>query len=89
MAKAPSITSNRSFQARLIEAERWRIDTIGACLTGVLITWLIRRWLGGNVASDNAVFCPMMTVLGLAVGSLVFARFEIRERIRRNLGLPG
>lgn len=88
MNTAPSITSTRSFQARLIEAEKWRIAIIGACLTGVLVTWVIRRALNGGIAAHDGVFYPTIVLLGTSVVSLAVALYEIRSRIRRNLTLP-
>lgn len=88
MAKAPSITSTRSFQARLIEAERWRIAVIGVCLAGVLLTWFVRRAIGGEDAARDEVFYPTVTLLGLAIVCLALAFIETCLRIRRGKTLP-
>ena len=56
MARARSITSSESFQARLLQAEQWRLGLMIACLAALLKVWLLRRLLGGVVASTDAAF---------------------------------
>lgn len=88
MPNASSITSSRSFQERLVEAETWRIVLIAFCLAIALVAILVRRANGGVIESDNLIFYPGVILLGVALLSLVFAYFEIRWRARKQLPLP-
>jgi serine phosphatase RsbU (regulator of sigma subunit) len=89
MSSQASVTSTRSFQARLLHAERSRIVLMVSCLTVILMTVLVRRALGGAVTSNDAVYYPILIVILLAIGLLALAFADVTARIRRGITLPG
>lgn len=88
MSHAPSITSTRSFQERLLEAETWRIVLVAICVAFALITIVVRRARGDLIEGDDLIFYPGLILLGGALALLVLAYVEIRWRARKHLPLP-
>lgn len=88
MAHPPSITASRSFQSRLLQAEQWRLGLMLACFLVLMALFVVRRAMGGTVASNSTVFAWGMGIMGFACVSLTAALVETRWRIRRGLTLP-
>ena len=88
MGRARSITSSESFQARLLHAEQWRLGLMTACLAGLLAVWLLRRMLGGVVATTDAAFYPVVTILGLGIAAMVVGFIDATRRRRRGATFP-
>lgn len=82
-----SITSSLTFQARALHAEQWRIGLLAISLVVVLLMWVVRRAMGGVVATSD-VFYPIVTVLGVALLCCAVALIDIRSRARRGLSMP-
>jgi serine phosphatase RsbU (regulator of sigma subunit) len=67
MALDRSITSTESFQARLLQAERWRLGLVAGCMSALLFVWIGRRAVGGVVASVDSVFAQVVSILGVGI----------------------
>jgi serine phosphatase RsbU (regulator of sigma subunit) len=83
-----SITSSQSFQSRVLDAEKWRIGMLAVCLVVLLGTWLMRRALGGMVASEDSVFVPIVIMLCLALALSVAAYIDVIRRAKSGSSLP-
>ncbi|MBL8963306.1 MAG: PP2C family protein-serine/threonine phosphatase [Phycisphaeraceae bacterium] len=88
MPDTHSITATRSFQNRLLHAERWRLGLMLACCMALSVMMVVRRALGGTVASDDSVFPWVMGILIFACVSLCGAIVETTWRLRRGLAFP-
>jgi serine phosphatase RsbU (regulator of sigma subunit) len=88
MAGGGSITSSESFQARLLQAERWRLGLTGGCMAGLVVMWILRRVFGGVVASVDELFAQGLGILGagLLLTGLLF--WDVSRRAKAGLGLP-
>jgi serine phosphatase RsbU (regulator of sigma subunit) len=80
----PSVTSTDSFRLRAQRSEQTRIVIfIGVLLTVVLIVGL-RRVLHGEVMSDNHVFLPIVTVIGIVLAYEAILLWNVRRAIRES-----
>jgi len=84
LMKESDITSTPAFQSRLLRSEQWRAGLLGFVWVTMLLVWLLRRLLGGNVASTNAVFFPGITLLtfGVLFEGMVF--FYVHRQSKLN-----
>ncbi|MEA5557631.1 PP2C family protein-serine/threonine phosphatase [Nodularia spumigena] len=71
-----------------MESETWRLALIGSCLAVVLVTFLVRRAADRAMESDNLIFYPGVTLLGIALIALALSYAEIRWRARTGRPLP-
>ncbi|HVZ94102.1 MAG TPA: hypothetical protein VG797_06290, partial [Phycisphaerales bacterium] len=87
-SKQDSITATKSFEARLLEAERWRLALMAMCMLLFAGVWELRRTFNDKVASEESVFYPIITIL--AVGFVVYAIgfADASRRISRQVGFP-
>ena len=77
--------SSPTFQSCLLLSEQWRAGLLAFVWGILLLTWLMRRWFGGVVASSDAVFYPTagLLVFGILFEIVVFinARRQLRTDI--------
>jgi serine phosphatase RsbU (regulator of sigma subunit) len=64
-----AVTSSSTFQSCLLISEQWRAGLLAFVWGILLLTWLLRRWFGGVVASVDILF---FTTLGLLLFGIVF-----------------
>jgi len=85
-----AIASTPAFQNRLLRSEQWRAGLLAFVWVTILLSWLIRRWLGGAIASSNTMFYTTTGFLlfGLLFEGLIF--LDARRRLRLgHLQKPG
>src|SRR4051812_34567288 len=67
-----SLTSTETFAARAQRSEARRVSLWLGALAAVLALTVLRRALGGQVMSVNAVFWPTVAVLTAAIAAQIF-----------------
>jgi serine phosphatase RsbU (regulator of sigma subunit) len=80
-----AIISSPAFQSRLLRSEQWRASLLAFVWVALLLMVMLRRWIGGVVASSDAVFFPTvgLLVFGMLFEGIVFlnARRQLRTDI--------
>jgi serine phosphatase RsbU (regulator of sigma subunit) len=83
-----SITSSPSFVARRLQAERWRLALLGSCVGVLGVMWLVRRGVGGTVASSDEAFYGVLGVVVAALGVIARSYRDVQRRQRVGVALP-
>lgn len=84
----PSIISTDSFAARVQRSEATRIVLWTIVLGGMLLLTAARRWAGGRVMSDNAMFVPYAGLLAIGIARQCVLLWQLRRANRSNVLLP-
>src|SRR5438105_4845156 len=80
-----SMTSSESFQARLLQAERWRLGLMAGCMFALVVMWIVRRLMGGVVASVNELFAQVLSILGVGILLTGVAFWDVARRAKAGL----
>lgn len=87
MSPSQSITASPSFQARLLQAERWRITLMASCLALILALWELRALLHDEVARARGDRVPILILILSCIALLGLSHRELSARIRRGAPL--
>jgi serine phosphatase RsbU (regulator of sigma subunit) len=83
-----SITSAESFAGRAQRTEASRVVLWAIVLAGMLLLTVVRRWAGGRVMTDNAVFVPYSSVLAVAIVCQGVLLWKLNRANRASVLLP-